>query len=397
MKHEPNTAAITGRLTRNTRKAAATLKGVLYPAVLILGSAFIPLNGAVAASGSASACDQSANKMFHSCRFENFEEYKATIAHCLNFSDEETRNSCEQEAGQTRREAKMDCFAQHDARHDVCELLAEDRYDPDPLTGTSLTGESIVFVDPDTIGDSYMPNPYLSLVPGKTQVLRAGEDFEETIVVHVTNEVREILGVSCRVVKDIVFLYEDGEYEPVEVTDDWFAQSTSSDIYYCGEIARNYEDGILVDLDGSFEAGRDFAKSGLLIKAAPSAGDAHRQEFLLGEAEDVIRYVDTMAIPRNKEGGENINFPCAPMGCVKTEEFIPTEPEAGEFKYYLAGTGFVLGIALEDGEITGERDELVCTGDSLDILADPACGIDDAVKLMEELCKLAPDTFCGDS
>lgn len=274
-------------------------------------------------------------------------------------------------------------------------MLSEDRYDPDPLTGMSLTGEPIIFVDPDTIGNTEMPNPYLSLVPGRTQVLRAGEDFEEIIVVHVTDQVREILGVTCRVVIDIVFLYENGEYEPVEVTDDWFAQSTASDVYYCGEIARNFEDGALVDLDGSFEAGRDYAKSGVLIKAAPSVDDAHRQEFLLGEAEDVIRYLDTMAIPTQMEGGENTSFPCAPMGCVKTEEFIPTEPEAGEFKYYLADTGFVLGIALEDGEITGERDELVCSGDSLDILADVNCEIADVDKLRAQLCKMSPDAFCG--
>jgi hypothetical protein len=81
-------------------------------------------------------------------------------------------------------------------------------------------------------------------------------------------------------------------------------------------------------------------------------------------------------------------------GCVKTEEFNPNEPEAGEFKYFLPGVGFVLGVALEDGEITGERDELVCIGDSLDILADPSCGIEDVDKLREELCKLSPDAFC---
>jgi hypothetical protein len=165
-------------------------------------------------------------------------------------------------------------------------------------------------------------------------------------------------------------------------------------VYYCGEIARNYEDGVLVDLDGSFEAGRDYAKAGVLIKAMPEAGDAHRQEFFLGEAEDVIRYVDTMAVPPVEEGGENPDFPCAPAGCVKTEEFIPPEPEAGEYKYFLAGTGFVLGVALEDGEITGERDELVCVGPSLAILEDPDCGIDDPEQLLEELCRLSPDAFC---
>ena len=65
-----------------------------------------------------------------------------------------------------------------------------------------------------------------------------------------------------------------------------------------------------------------------------------------------------------------------------------------EDKYFLSGVGFVLGIGLEDGEITGETDELVCIGGSLDILADPDCGIEDVDKLREELCRLSPDAFC---
>lgn len=393
MKTEATTDTLTGCVSQHTR-GAKRHRGVLTLAAVILGAAFIPLDGALAASDYSKPCGKTASTMRDSCLFEVEEEFKATIAHCINFSAADDRQTCREDAAEDREEAKRYCRAQRRARLDVCELLAEDRYDPDPLTGKSLTGEDIVFVDPDDIGGTEMPNPYLSLVPGRTQVLRAGEDFEETVVVHVTNQVREILGVSCRVVIDIVFLYENGEYEPIEVTDDWYAQSTDSDVYYCGEIARNFEDGVLVDLDGSFEAGRDFAKSGVLIRAMPSVGEAHRQEFLLGEAEDVVRYVDTMAIPRNWEGGENSSFPCAPMGCVKTEEFIPPEPEAGEYKYYLADTGFVLGIALEDGEITGERDELVCMGASLDILADPGCEIDDVAQLLDQLCKLAPDAFC---
>jgi hypothetical protein len=278
-------------------------------------------------------------------------------------------------------------------------MLSEVRYDPDPLTGESLDGNPIVFVDPDAIGGTEMPNPYFSLVPGRTQVLRAGENFEETIVVHVTDQVREILGVPCRTVVDIVLLREDNEYVPSEVTQDWYAQSTDRDVYYCGENSGEYEDGLVVDISGSFEAGRypdEYAKAGILIKANPSAGDAHRQEFALGEAEDVVRYVDTMAMPTAEEGGENAAFPCTPAGCVKTEEFIPPSPEAGEFKYYLENTGFVLGIELEDDEVTGVRDELVCVGDSLDILSDPnsGCGIADPEQLLETLCKLSPDAFC---
>jgi hypothetical protein len=232
---------------------------------------------------------------------------------------------------------------------------------------------------------------------GHTYLLRAGEEGEETVVVHVTGETREILGVACRVVLDVVVEVEDGggavEYQSVEVTDDWFAQDETGNVYYCGEISRNFEDGILRDIEGSFEAGRDFAKAGELIRAFPAADDAHRQEYAIGEAEDIVRYLAATTEPGHDEGGDNEAFPCSPNMCLKTFDFSPLEPESTEFKYYLPGTGFVLAVDMEDGEITGEREELVCVGDSLDVLDDPACGIEDPAALREELCAQSA-AFC---
>ena len=49
---------------------------------------------------------------------------------------------------------------------------------------------------------------------------------------------------------------------------------------------------------------------------------------------------------------------------------------------------------MEDGELTGEREELVCLGDSLEVLSEPECGLADAEVLLEELCRLSPDAFC---
>jgi len=336
-----------------------------------------------------SVCERSARNMFQSCRFEVKEEFYATTAKCINLGEADSRSDCLEEAKDTRREDREGCSDQREAREDVCELLGENRY------AEALVDSDNFVAEPDNA------NPYFSLQPGRTQVARAGEDFEETIVVTVTDEVREILGVNCRIVVDIVLVKEDDEYVAVEVTDDYYAQAMNGDVHYCGEIARNFEDGALVDLDGSFEAGRDLANSGVLIKAVPESGDAHRQEYLLGEAEDVIQYLagaeDTTSVGPG-EDGDNPNFPCDDE-CVKTEEFIPTEPNDGEFKYFIAGTGFVLGVALEDGIPTGERDEVLCTGDSLDILEDdPACGIDsdDLEELMEQLCKLSPIAYCVD-
>lgn len=339
------------------------------------------------------ACDATAKKMFESCQAEVLEEFKAGIANCINLPDDDSRAACRADARDARGEDRGGCRDQRAAREDACELLDEKRYDSEPLLDSNL-----LFVPPDTIGFGNPVNPYFSLKAGHTYVLRGGEDFEELTVVHVTDRSREILGVDCRVVSDIVLLPEDtggtAEYEAAEVTDDWYAQESGGDIYYCGELSRSFEDGILREIEGSFEAGRDFARSGLLIKAVPQVDDSHRQEFSLGEAEDLITYVDTAADVPSAEGGDNPSFPCA-AGCLKTEEFNPLEPDEGEYKYYLPGTGFVLGIALEDGDASGERDELVCYGDSLDILeSDPACGIANADQLLDTLCRLAPESYC---
>lgn len=342
-----------------------------------------------------SACEVAAGIMHKACRADVRDDYLTTAANCVNISSREARRACFREARAARAEESEFCGDVAEAREEACEILGEDRYDPDPLLNPDIE-----FIHPDQVPDIYTPNPFVSVVAGHTYVLKAGDEGEETIVVHVTEDTREILGVDCRVVIDIaVEESEEGgvyEYEAIEVTDDWFAQDSMSNVYYCGEISRNFEDGVLRDLDGSFEAGLDFAKSGVLVRNTfPGLGAAHRQEFALGEAEDIIQYLDGAAVPADDEGGENELFPCAPGGCLETFDFSPLEPEAMELKYYKPGVGFVLAVAMEDGEITGEREELVCVGDSLDILSEnPGCGIADPEALLEELCRLSPDAFC---
>jgi hypothetical protein len=83
-----------------------------------------------------------------------------------------------------------------------------------------------------------------------------------------------------------------------------------------------------------------------------------------------------------------------------TYDSSPLEPNKAEFKYYLAGTGFVLAVNIEDDEVLENGAEwLVCEGDSLDIL--DSCGIDDEFgpgaveELRGAMCDLA-DELCDD-
>ena len=338
-------------------------------------------------------CDRTAVTMAVACRHDTRDDFLTTRANCLNIADFDDRMACMQDSRDIRNEDNSECRDVREARQDACELLGENRYDPDPLLDPAN-----VFIDPDDVPDIWPVNPYVSIAAGHTYVLRAGEEEEETVVVHVTEDSREVQGVLCRIVVDIVVetSVENGdvEYEAVEATDDLFAQDENGNIVYCGEVSRNFEDGVLRDLEGSFESGIEYAKAGFLIKAAPVVGEAHRQEYALGDAEDIVQYLDTATAPTAEEGGDNAAFPCAPNLCLKTLDLAPIDPESTEFKYYLPNTGFVLAVAMEDEEFTGEREELVCVGDSLDILSDPSCEIADPELLLEELCKLSPDAFC---
>jgi hypothetical protein len=365
-------------------------------------------------------CEFSATGMWRSCQNERKEEFNATFARCNSISDTPQRQACKALARTEFMEADNTCADQNSARLDVCDALGEFRYN-DPLAD-----DSIDFIDPDDIGvvAGIDNNPYVILETGHTHVLRAeeyDEDSDETsveiIVVHATDEVREIEGVDCRVVVDVVvepeWDEEEGKWEftPIEVTDDWFAQDINENVYYCGEVARNYEDGILRDLDGSFEAGLEYAEGGDLTRAAPIPGDMHRQEYALGEAEDIVEYLSLDADPEDEGISQDVlleKYQCATGGnkCLMTYDSSPLEPEAAEFKYYLKGTGFVLAAAIEDGEVNEDAAEwLVCSEDSLEAaFADGSdCGFDDfegegedvREELLSELCDLH-DEFCDD-
>jgi hypothetical protein len=186
------------------------------------------------------------------------------------------------------------------------------------------------------------------------------------------------------------------EYEATEVTQDWYAQHLNGDTIYCGENTFEIEDGLIDNTDGSFANGFDRARAGYLVRAMPVETEGDRQEMASDEAEDYVRYENLATTPSDDEGGDVVAYPCN-GNCLQTFEVNPRDPGQAEHKYYLPGTGFVLAAKLdEDGEPTGEREEVSCIGDSIDVLNDPACGIADPEALFDALCAWAPEALCFD-
>ena len=202
---------------------------------------------------------------------------------------------------------------------------------PNALSSASLTEQinrSPRF-DPNNFVRT-VDNPLFPLPPGTRFVFEGVEDGESEVnVTIVTHDRKSILGVSATVVLDRVFVH--GELK--EKTFDWYAQDKQGNVWYLGENTKEYEDGKVVSTEGSWQAGRDGAKPGIIMLAHPQVGDSYRQEFLVGVAEDQARVV-ARGIEQRVPYGSFDN-------CVRTVEFTDLEPGVKEAKIYCPGVGFV--------------------------------------------------------
>ncbi len=188
-------------------------------------------------------------------------------------------------------------------------------------------------------------NPYLPLAVGNEWVYEAAGGDPETITVTVTGETKVIQGVTTTVVHDVV-TGPDGDV--VEDTYDWFAQDADGNVWYFGEDTKEYDERGRVDEAGSWQAGVDGAEAGLVMPAEPRVGDAYRQEFYPGEAEDKGRVVSV-------DAAVDIAFGAYDR-VLETEDTTPLEPGLVERKYYARGVGLVLEETVAGGS---DRAELV--------------------------------------
>jgi hypothetical protein len=224
----------------------------------------------------------------------------------------------------------------------MVEEVVEDDDDDEGGTGPEVPYEPVI--DSANFVDT-VDNPYFPLVPGTELTYEADtEDGPEEIIVLVTNDTREILGITCTVVRDTVTV--DGVL--VEDTYDWYAQDTDGNVWYMGEDSKEYEDGDFVGTSGSWEAGVDGAYPGIIMLADPIVGISYRQEYYEGEAEDMGAVVGL---------GESTTVPYGSYDNVLvTMDWDPLEPDVTERKYYARDIGVILEVE-KGGD--NERVELV--------------------------------------
>lgn len=188
-------------------------------------------------------------------------------------------------------------------------------------------------------------NKYFSLPVGK-KIVYEGQTAEglERVVIEIPGDTKEIMGVTTLVYWDRVWV--GGEL--VEETWDYLAQDDKGNVWYFGENVDNYENGVVVNHDGSWIAGEDGAQPGIWMLGKPKVGQEYRQEYYEGEAEDWGKIVATNATVVIGMGTY--------QGCVQTYDFTHLDPNSKEHKYYCPEVG---AMVLSEHLITEESVEAV--------------------------------------
>ena len=207
-------------------------------------------------------------------------------------------------------------------------------------------GDEPVELDAGRFG-AEIDHPYWPMPVGAVWTYREtdGEGGEQEVLVTVTDRTRTVAGVEARVVHDVV---TDEEGRVVEDTYDWYAQDDDGNLWYLGEDTTAYAAGEAPSKEGSWEAGVDGAQAGVVLPGEPEVGQAYRQEYLEGEAEDageILSLDELVEVPFGRFDG-----------VLMTKDWTRLEPTLLEHKFYARGVGPVLAITLSGGT---DREELV--------------------------------------
>ena len=98
---------------------------------------------------------------------------------------------------------------------------------------------------------------------------------------------------------------------------------------------------MVISTEGSWEAGVNGARPGVVMEAHPRRGDTYQQEF----AKDVAEDQATVLSLRQK-----VTVPFGSFdNCLKTKDFSQLDPGVVEQKFYAPGVGFIRSVKVRGG------------------------------------------------
>jgi hypothetical protein len=189
-------------------------------------------------------------------------------------------------------------------------------------------------------------NQWFPLRPGTVFTYQGVKDGKAARdVLSVTNLKRTLAGIHATVLHDRLYL--NGRLE--ERTTDWYAQDKVGNVWYLGEDTAVLDThGRVTSTEGSWRVGEHGARAGIYMLAHPRKGDAARQEFFKGHAEDQFRVLSSSA---------RVNTPAASSThALLTQETTRLEPGVVDHKLYVRGVG-----AVREEAVRGGAERLVMT------------------------------------
>jgi hypothetical protein len=171
-------------------------------------------------------------------------------------------------------------------------------------------------------------NEYFVLEPGFQLVLEGGS---ERLQITVLDETRRVDGVETRIVEERE--WKNGRLH--EVSRNFFAIcEKTKDVFYFGEEVDFYDEkGNVTKHDGSWLAGRNGHKPGLIMPGKPEVKRKYYQEIAPGVAMDRAEIVSV---------DETCETPAGSFKkCLKVKETSAIEFWASEYKYHAPGIGLV--------------------------------------------------------
>ena len=176
-------------------------------------------------------------------------------------------------------------------------------------------------------------NEYYPLDVGSEVIL---EGTEEGKVIRVERRVladtEVVMGVTTHVLEAREFI--DGEL--YEIARNFYVEASDGTVCYFGEFVEFYENGVVINNDGSWRAGDEGAGPGIIMPANPTVGDAYFQENAPEIALDMGRVVSTtMTLVVNGETHTDVLavMDVNPLDTCADEEqklYVPGIGEAGD-------------------------------------------------------------------
>jgi hypothetical protein len=184
-------------------------------------------------------------------------------------------------------------------------------------------------IDPAKFSNN-ITNQYFLVKPGTARIMKGTKDgTPQTHTTHITTKVKQIMGVPCLVIKDVV----TDPSGVVEIAYDWYSQDQKGNVWYFGESTSDYTKGVVTSTKGSWEAGVDGAKPGIVMHANPKLGPEFYQEFRPGIAEDKGKVLGIHVTVRTSK--------TTYRNAVEIRDTNPLDPSLVAHKWYVRGVGLV--------------------------------------------------------